>query len=111
MDSATRPPRRSSVSDAQRHEVLTRYHASGLTQRAFCEQVGVPLSTLQWWLVKARRAARPRRPAITFAEVPPPLMASPSWAVEITTPAGWVVRFREVPAPAALRAWLSDKPC
>jgi hypothetical protein len=33
--------------------VLTEYHESGLSRRAFCESTGVPLSTLGYWLRKA----------------------------------------------------------
>jgi hypothetical protein len=82
MDSATKPPRRSSTSAAKRDALLAQYRSSGLTQRAFCDQIGLPLSTLQFWLLRARRTAA--RPAITFAEVSTPVLApAPTWAVEI----------------------------
>jgi hypothetical protein len=112
MESATKPPRRSSTSPAKRDAVLAQYRASELTQRAFCDQIGLPLSTLQWWLVRARRAETSQRPAITFAEVPTPVMAPTStWAIEITTPDGWIVRFRDPHAATDLRAWLSREGC
>ena len=106
METTPPPARRSLMSDAKRDEVLGQYRASGLTQRAFCEQIGLPVSTLQWWLIKRRRAARPPRPAITFAEVPTPVITSASWAVEIASPTGWVLRFRDPQPAAALRTWL-----
>jgi hypothetical protein len=90
--------------------VLAQYRSSGLTQRAFCHQVGLPLSTLQFWLLRARRAAA--RPAITFAEVPTPVIApAPTWAIEITTPKGWVVRFRDPQAVTDLRQWFGRERC
>jgi hypothetical protein len=63
-------------------ETLARYRASGLTQRAFCEQVGLPLSTLQWWLLRARRRAVARRPVtVTELALPiAPLPRAPAWA-------------------------------
>ena len=93
--------------------MLVRYRASGLTQRAFCEQVGLPLSTLQWWLVRARRQALAVRP-VTFTEIPVP-MASPAstaaWAVEIETRTGVTVRLRDPLPPVALRTLLRGRRC
>ena len=90
--------RRSESSD----DTLARYRASGLTQRAFCAQIGLPLSTLQWWLVRARRRAVPVRP-VTFTEIARPFAppaSAPAWAVEVVTASGLTVRLRE-PLPAA----------
>jgi len=94
-------------------DLLARYRASGLTQRAFCERVGVPLSTLQWWLARARRQARAAR-AVTFTEVPLPLApaaSAPSWAVEVVTTTGVTVRLRAPLHPAALRTLLRGGGC
>ncbi len=102
-----RGPRRRTT-DTTRRQLVARYHRSGLTQRAFCEQAGLPLSTLQWWLVKARREGARDTP-VTFAEVTRPDAARPdrgvgaAWAVEILTRTGVTVRLREPLAPAALR--------
>jgi hypothetical protein len=94
--------------------MVARYHASPLTQRAFCEQVGLPLSTLQWWLVKARREAAPVAP-VTFAEVARPEGGAADngcgWAVEITLRTGVTVRLREPLAAEALRLLLSHAGC
>ena len=108
-----RVPRRR-LSDDTRRQLLARYHRSDLTQRAFCEQAGLPLSTLQWWLVQARRAAtRPPR-AVAFAEIVASRGAEasretgPAWAVEIATVRGLTVRLRSPLAPTALGRLLHD---
>jgi len=109
-------PRRR-LSDDARRQLLARYQRSDLTQRAFCEQVGLPLSTLQWWLVQARRAAaRPAR-AVAFAEIVDPACADragdtqPVWAVEIATGRGLTVRLRSPLAPHVLVRLLRDARC
>jgi transposase-like protein len=111
-----RVPRRR-LSDDTRHQLLARYHRSDLTQRAFCEQAGIPLSTLQWWLVQARRAAtRPTR-AVAFTEIVAPASTDvarntqPAWAVEIATARGLTVRLRSPLAPAVLGRLLRDARC
>lgn len=94
-------------------ETLTRYRASGLTLRAFCEQIGLPLSTLQWWLLRARRRAVARRP-VTFTELALPIAppaSAPAWAVEIVTATGVTVRLRESRRPAAVRTLLRGGRC
>lgn len=42
-------------------EILAAYRRSGLSQSAFCEQRGVALSSLTYWLSKARRGKLRRR--------------------------------------------------
>lgn len=105
------PPRgpRRPTSDTTRRRLVARYHRSDLTQRAFCEQAGIPLSTLQWWLVKARRESALATP-VTFREVMlpddvrPDRGVDPPWAVEIVMRTGVTVRLREPLAPADLVA-------
>lgn len=94
-------------------DTLARYRASGLSQRAFCEQIELPLSTLQWWLVRARRRALTARP-VTFTEIPLPIAppaTTPAWAVEIVTVAGVTVRLRESLPPATVRTLLRGGRC
>ena len=104
------------TADTTRRAIVARYHRSDLTQRAFREQAGIPMSTLQWWLVKARREAAPATP-ITFREVPWPDDVRPgrgvdlAWAVEIVTRTGVTLRLREPLAPAALVALLHGARC
>ena len=113
-DPPSQPVRRR-ISDDTRRQLVARFHRSDQTQRAFCEQAGIPVSTLQWWLVKARREAARETP-ITFTEVMLPDDARPdrgggsAWAVEIITRAGVTLRLRELP-PAALRVLLRDVRC
>ena len=111
------PGPRRRLSDDTRRQLLARYHRSDLTQRAFCEQVGLPLSTLQWWLVHARRAgARPARP-VAFVEVVAPTCAEPgldirpAWAVEIATARRLTVRLRLPLAPTVLSRLVRDARC
>ncbi len=110
MDITADPSRnpRPRMVDTTRREIVARYHRSDLTQRAFCERAGIPMSTLQWWLVKARREAAPAPPAL-FREVTLPEDGRPdrdvdlAWAVEIITRTGVTLRLREPLAPALLR--------
>jgi len=110
-------PSRRRLSDEPRRQLLARYHRSDLTQRAFCEQAGIPLSTLQWWLVQARRGAtRPTR-AVAFTEIVTPAYpdvardSPPAWAVEIATTRGLTVRLRSPLAPRILDRLLRDARC
>ena len=82
MDITVDPSRspRSRTADTTRRALVARYQRSDLTQRAFCERAGIPISTLQWWLVKARREAPPAT-AITFREV---VVPDPSSTVPIS---------------------------
>ena len=111
------PSSRRRLSDDTRRQLLARYHRSGLTQRAFCEQAGIPVSTLQWWLVQARRAATQPPRAVTFAEIVAPACADvardilPAWAVEIATARGLTVRLRSPLAPRVLDRLLRDTRC
>jgi len=110
LSSADPVHRRRSESPQQ---TLARFHESGLTQRAFCEQVGLPVSTLQWWLARARRHALAVRP-VTFTEIPLPIAPSasaPAWAVEIVTAHGVTVRLREPLRRAAVRTLLRGGRC
>ena len=109
-----RPRRR--PADTTRRQLVARYHRSDLTQRAFCQQAGIPLSTLQWWLAKARRDGARDTP-VTFAEVTVPEAARPdhdvgaAWAVEIITRTGVTLRLREPLARGDLVALLRGARC
>ena len=96
--------------------MVARYQRSDLTQRAFCEQAGIPISTLQWWLVKARREAAPA-PPVLFREVTLPDAGRPdrgvdlAWAVEIITRTGVTLRLRAPLTRADLVALLHGVRC
>jgi hypothetical protein len=109
---AGRRPRQSGGNDEWRHIVET-FRRSGLSRRAFCEETTVPLSTLNWWLTRARREAAVPAP-MAFAEVRLPL-ASPSsplcsstqtWAMEIVTREGVTIRWRDIVSLSDLVAML-----
>jgi hypothetical protein len=97
--------------------VVDQHRGSGLTQREFCQRLGLPVSTLQWWLTKARRAAGPA-PPVAFAEVtlsPGVRESGPAaspWAWEmVVTRDGVTVRSREAVALADLVPLLRTTRC
>lgn len=101
--------------DESPEQLLARFRQSGLTQRAFCEQTGIPVSTLQWRLARARREAA-AVPPVTFAEIPVTTITAstirdPEWAVEIVTATGVTVRLREALGRNAVRALLRGARC
>jgi len=72
-------------------QVVDDYRRSGLTQREFCQQAGVTISRLNWWLTKTRRQAEAAASmGFTEVQVSGPLMTpvppTPTWALEIVTP-------------------------
>ena len=93
---------RRAASDDVWRPVVAEFRRSGLSRRAFCDETGVALSTLGWWLTKARRAA----PVPAFTEVRLPGLVPPapsqSWAVEILTGEGVTIRYRDAVAVADL---------
>jgi len=92
--------RRTAASDRWR-QVVAQYRRSNLTQREFCRQAGISISTLNWWLTKARRAGDVPAPS-AFTEVrlppsvlPPTMPRNELWAQEIVTQAGVTIRWRD----------------
>jgi hypothetical protein len=83
--------------DAERAEVLEKFHHSGLTRLAFSRTHGIALSTLSKWLTNAKRKSRTSAPVL-FRElrVPHvPSVAAVPWAVEIVGSDGVLIRCRE----------------
>ena len=91
--------------EVEAQAILARYWKSGLTQRVFARQAGTSVSTLQYWLRRARSLTeeKPRKtgrlaaaPAISLLEVeladPPPLGARSGGGYEIEMISG--VRLR-----------------
>jgi len=83
--------------------------ASGLSQKAFCQQRGLNLATFTWWKDRVRwmlTRSRPGpkvRPKVRFREVPSPTHRPPAVPYEVLLPTGRTIR---VPAgfdPADLR--------
>ena len=79
--------------------VLAQFHASGLNQREFAEQEGVPLSTLTYWLRRERleREIAGETALVAVAEEPTSLVT------------GFVLEFGdlriEVPRDASVEEW------
>ena len=82
---------------AERRQWAQRFSQSGLTQKAFVQQHGLKLSTLQLWLAQSRSsAAQVQRSSPSQTE---PLFrevkwagASAGWAAEVVGPKGTVLR-------------------
>jgi len=88
MQRSTRVQRRHTA--AQRHEILTAYRRSQLTQKEFAAQAGIGWSTLTSWL----RKAAPANPSGAAAFVPVPNLfsaAAPRSAYRLQFPAGMIV--------------------
>jgi len=112
-------PRRPHSSPAQRARWVARFQRSGLSQRAFAQQQGLNLFTLRQWIHsrssrhQARRAASSPRSAPPLRELPLSswlgAAAAPTWAAELSSPAGAALRLSaQLPPallPALLRAW------
>ena len=91
----------------QRQQLLARYHQSQLTQRDFAVRHGLGLSTLSKWL---RRESKQSLPPVQFQEVALST-PTPSWAVEVVSPNGWVVRLQNGSEVQALPQLLRAVPC
>jgi hypothetical protein len=82
-----------------RLQMVQRFRASSLSRRAFSKSEGVPLSTLDWWLQKAKTNTADKKPTIEFQELTlgtsHVTAAPPPWAMEVVTPGGWIIRCRE----------------
>ena len=94
--------------------MVERYLRSGKGQRVFCADEGIPVSTLQWWMRKAREAAEPE--AVKLREVewtaaPPAVEASTTWGMELVSPRGWTLRRREALEAAEMARLLKSLPC
>lgn len=107
MDSPKRKSVRRHLTPAERRALLERYLQSAMTQREFSRREGVGLSTLIRWLHEERK---PERPPVKFQEVilPPPRL---TWAMEVVSPQGWVVRCQAGAAAERLAELLRLLPC
>jgi len=82
---------------AQRARIVARFHQSGLSRAQFARRARLVLSSLNRWLTEARDARKGSSPVV-FRELrlaPPVPGAATSWAVEIVSPDGLIVRCRE----------------
>jgi transposase-like protein len=107
MDSSKIGSVRRRLTPEQRHQVLARYQESQMTQREFCAQEGVGLSTLIKWLHEDRST---KGPPVRFQEVIMP-GGAPGWAIEVVSPQGWTVRCQDQAAWPRLAQFLRALPC
>lgn len=114
-DARSRRRRPRSTGNEEWRPIIEAFRRSGLSRRAFCEETTVPLSTLNWWLTKARREASPAPVAFTEVRLPssPPSGPSspPTWSLEIVLPDGVTLRFGDALSIAALVQLLREARC
>jgi hypothetical protein len=74
-------------------KIVQRFESSGLAGRAFCQNEGLALSSLQRW--RQRLASRASAP---FVELVPTTAAAPTlssaWSLELTLPNGASIRLQ-----------------
>jgi len=96
-----------------RRQMVERYQSSGKSRREFCEDEGISLSTLQWWIRKTSGGAEPASMALREVEWPagPTLTPVSSWGLELVSPRGWTLRHREALGAAELARLLKSLKC
>ena len=89
--------------------ILNEYRRSGLTQAAFAEGRGIPLSTLTGWLRKGGKRAAEASAEVSL--VPVHVVEDPTTeeypVIELELSRGGVVRFPASIAPAQLARFVS----
>jgi hypothetical protein len=95
---------------------ITGYRGSGLGLRAFAKQHGLSRSRLHYWVYDKRytHLRPPSSVPAVFQEIKlHPSLALSNWAVEISLPAGPVVRFSAAATPALMSAVAAalQRPC
>ncbi len=68
-----RKERGQGLSDGEAKQLLDGYERSGLTQRAYCQQIGIPVSTLDYY---RRRQARQKQATLLAVNVLAPAQRS-----------------------------------
>ena len=96
-----------------RRQMVERYQHSGKHQREFCEDEGISLSTLQWWMRKTSGGAEPASMALREVEWPAGSTVTPvsAWSLELVSPRGWTLRHREALGGAELARLLKSLKC
>jgi len=85
-------PRRSR---ADWEHLMAQYEASGLKQRAFCEQHGLGYSTFCYWRKQLCQSASMESHSRHLIELPTlPVEEHPGWRVELDLGQGVVLRLR-----------------
>ena len=93
--------------------MIERYERSGKSQREFCENEGVGLSTLQLWIRKTNVGGKPTPMALREVEWPaaPTATSAPDWGLELVSPRGWTLRHREALDGTELARLLKSLKC
>jgi len=96
-----------------RRQMVERYQSSGKSQREFCEEEGISVSTLQWWMRKARGGAEPVAMALREVDWPagPALTPASTWGLELVSPRGWTLRHRDALNAVELARLLKSLKC
>jgi transposase-like protein len=108
----TTPPRLSrgiqKRSPAERERLLARFRRSGQSQKRFCCENGLPISTLQYWLSQERAGRDAPEPIEgTFVQLPPAMAAA--YAPIAGDPAAGTVQIR-LPSQIELRVGVGADP-
>jgi hypothetical protein len=89
--------RKRRLTNEERLQMVEQFQRSGLTREAFCEQEGIPIATLGYWLTRIKRTSNKPAPVV-FREVrltSPIVPPTSSWAMEVISPEGLTIRCRE----------------
>ena len=86
------------VSDGDRERLLTAFARSGLTQEAFAQEHGVPVSTLRSWIYRRREAMaeqklEPRLLPVQVVDAPAAMQRDEAAPVELSLASGLTLRF------------------
>jgi hypothetical protein len=95
-DNTDRKKRQRRSTSAERAEIIAEFKRSGLTLLAFSRAHNIALSTLSKWLY-TKHKSKDSAPVL-FKELrvsQPPANGVIAWAIEIVSPDGMVIRFRE----------------
>ena len=95
---------------------VSRYRGSGLGLRQFAERHGLPPTRLHYWVYQKNRAPATASPVPVAGFQQISLVGGlplPSWALEVTLPAGSVARFSATAPPAWIGAVMEAlrRPC
>ena len=96
-----------------RRQMVERYLRSGKSQRVFCEEEGVGVSTLQWWMRKTSQGSESESVALREVEWPvaPAMAEATPWGLELVSPRGWTLRRREALGAAEMARLLKNLKC
>ena len=112
MSYTKRRAHRPRTTPEERARTIARFHDSGLSRTAFARRHGLVLSTLIRWLGQPQPKPAVTSPVV-WRELPVPsgLAVGSGWLMEVESPRGVKVRFREPPAMSELVRLFQDLSC